>query len=113
VRHALEHAGYGVLLAHSGHDALRAVHAAPPDLVLLDTTLPDMSGPDALARLRVVPELPVVVLSASTKDADIRASFGLGASDYVVKPCNTDALLARIRAILRGTRRRSAHAREP
>ena len=101
LRPTLEAAGYEVLRADSGADALRLATQRPPSLVLLDLGLPDMDGQDVLARLRAVTRAPVIVLSARDRaDEKIRA-LDAGARDYVEKPFDMGELLARLRAALR------------
>ncbi len=101
LRPTLEAAGYEVLRADSGADALRLATQRPPSLVLLDLGLPDMDGQDVLARLRAVTRAPVIVLSARDRaDEKIRA-LDAGARDYIEKPFDMGELLARLRAALR------------
>jgi two-component system alkaline phosphatase synthesis response regulator PhoP len=109
----LEVEGYEVDVAHTGEDALRAIAAAPPALVLLDLMLPDLEGYDVLARLRRDGlTMPVLILTARGEEVDKVRGFRLGADDYVTKPFGVMELLVRIEALLR---RASAPgvAREP
>ena len=105
VRYALERAGFEVRCAHTGHEALSVVRTARPDLVLLDVTLPDMSGLGVLATIRGFSQVPVVMLSGRVQDEEIAASFRHGANDYVTKPFSTPALLGRIDTLLRPSTR--------
>jgi two-component system, OmpR family, response regulator len=99
---ALSFAGFEVATATCAIEALRAVAARPPDLMLLDIMLPDSDGFDVLRRIRVQGIIvPVVFLSARDAIADRVAGLTLGAADYVVKPFSMDEVLARIRAVLR------------
>ena len=82
-----------------------------PDLVVLDLGLPDGDGLDFIRGLRAWSEIPVIVLSARTREADKIAALDAGADDYLVKPFGTGELLARVRAQLRRHPRASAEAR--
>ena len=91
-------AGYGVLRAYSGTEALLLLDRCRPDLVLLDLMLPGMSGEAVLPRIRNV---PVIALSAKADVQDkVRLLLG-GAVDYITKPFDTEELLARIQVQLR------------
>lgn len=104
LRHALEAAGYRVLLADRGGAALRQIAQEKPDLVVLDLGLPDLDGKAVLGQLRQTSEVPVVILSARDAEEEKIAALDLGANDYVEKPFGIGELLARIRAILRPRR---------
>ena len=96
--------GYQVSRAYSGTEALLALSAARPDLVLLDLMLPGLSGEEVLPRIQGI---PVIVLSARA-DTDSKVSLLLGgAADYVTKPFETRELLARIAVALRHDARES------
>jgi two-component system KDP operon response regulator KdpE len=93
--------GWEVFLAPTGLEGLEAARGSKPDVVLLDLNLPDMSGADALGRLRGWSTVPVVVISVRDSERDIVALLNAGADDYVVKPFYTDELIARIEAVHR------------
>jgi two-component system KDP operon response regulator KdpE len=93
--------GYEVHAAASGGDGLTAAAAHPPDVVVLDLGLPDLSGFDVIRRLRATSAVPVVVLSARAGSGDKITALDLGADDYVVKPFDVGELLARLRALVR------------
>jgi two-component system KDP operon response regulator KdpE len=93
--------GYEVHAAASGGDGLTAAAAHPPDVVVLDLGLPDLSGFDVMRRLRATSAVPVVVLSARAGSGDKITALDLGADDYVVKPFDVGELLARLRALVR------------
>jgi len=103
------------LPAPCASDALRLCAFKTPDLLLLDLRLPDASGLDVLRELRATdgstgrydPELPVIVLSGRSSEADRVRGLGEGADDYMVKPFSYVELISRIRAVLRrrGSRR--------
>jgi two-component system KDP operon response regulator KdpE len=93
--------GYEVTTAATGAAALRAAAEQPPDVVVLDLGLPDMSGFDVLAGLRGWLTAPVIVLSARTNSTDKVEALDAGADDYVTKPFRMDEFLARLRAAVR------------
>lgn len=101
----LEREGYSVRAVGTGKAALEAAQVAPPpDLVLLDLMLPDMSGTEVCKNLRMQPatrETPVIMLTARSDEVDRVLGLELGADDYVVKPFSVRELLLRIRAVLR------------
>lgn len=101
LRHALEAAGYRVLLASDAAGALRTISTAAPDLVILDLGLPDLDGKAVLGQLRQTSAVPVIVLSARDREEEKIAALDLGANDFVTKPFGVGELLARIRACLR------------
>ena len=101
VARALQDRGHVVRSAAKGMDALAAVMADPPDVVVLDLGLPDVDGADVLRMLRATSQVPVIVATARDDDAQIVALLDAGADDYLVKPFAFPELLARIRARLR------------
>jgi DNA-binding response OmpR family regulator len=103
VRLYLEKEGFGVVAAANGEEAL-ALHARhDPDLVVLDLMLPGLDGFEVCRELRRRGDTPVLMLTARTDDVDAIVGLELGADDYVTKPFNPRALVARIKAILRRT----------
>lgn len=107
LRITLKAAGYEPLEAATGRAAIEACTGKKPDLMLLDLGLPDVSGLDVIRAVRVWTQLPIIVLSVRSDDADKVSALDAGANDYVQKPFSTAELLARIRASLR------AHSGEP
>jgi two-component system OmpR family response regulator len=102
---ALRYEGMTVEVAHTGRDALRAVAAFRPHLVVLDVMLPDVDGFEVLRRLSGdQPRVPVLFLSARDTLEDKLRGFTLGGDDYVTKPFSVEELIVRARAILRRTR---------
>jgi two-component system, OmpR family, response regulator len=102
---SLRLAGFEVMTAASGAEAVRAAASGRPDLVLLDVMMPDGDGFDALRRMRSGgAEVPVIFLTARDEVPDRVAGFAVGADDYVTKPFSLDELLGRIRAVLKRTR---------
>jgi DNA-binding response OmpR family regulator len=98
----LQREGFEVASALSGTTALAMAADDPPDLVLLDVGLPDLSGVEVCRELRRRPGyLPVVMLTGLDSPADELAGFAVHADDYVTKPVQPELLLARIRAVLR------------
>lgn len=105
---SLEQAGYKVRSAGSAETALAMVKQTRPDIILLDVGLPGMDGLDALRRLRQKHHMPVIFLTARRRELDEVLGLELGADDYITKPFDTDVLIARIRAVLRRTRKRTS-----
>ncbi|MCQ4162438.1 phosphate regulon transcriptional regulator PhoB [Roseomonas sp. GC11] len=104
LRYNLEKQGFRVDEAADGQEALMRVAEAPPDLVLLDWMLPALSGLEVCRQLRRRPEtreLPIIMVTARTEDQDAVRALDTGADDYIAKPYVMDALMARIRALLR------------
>lgn len=99
----LSAAGYRTLLAFDGQEALDAIVANAPDLVLLDLMMPKLTGFDVLAGLKGVGGLmpAVVVISARGREADVTRAFELGAADYLTKPFGPEELLARLSRLVR------------
>ena len=100
----LRHAGYEVVLAASAEQAQAAIDKVLPDLVVLDWMLPGQSGLQLARRWRTesrTRELPVIMLTARSDEADKIGGLDAGADDYLTKPFSTNELLARIRALLR------------
>ena len=92
----LEDAGYHVLGAGTGEDALRLALQRRPDLVLLDMGLPDISGLEVVKRIKAAPEtagIAVVALTGRDEASDRRACLEAGCTAYVVKPVNTQKLV--------------------
>ncbi len=92
---------YVIYEAASGQEALMAVIAHRPDLLILDLGLPDMDGLDVLRQLREWTHLPIVVLSVREREADKIAALDAGADDYLTKPFGIGELMARLRAAVR------------
>ena len=105
IKHSLERAPeFVVSVASSGDAAMRALVDNPPDLMVLDLNLPVMSGTDICRRVRgsaKTAQLPIIMLTARTDEADRVAGLELGADDYVTKPFSLRELGARVRAVLR------------
>ena len=93
--------GYQVFEAYSGIQALEVLQKEDIHLVLLDVMMPQMDGLTALARVRQVSNVPVILLTAKSEDTDKILGLNVGADDYVTKPFNPVELLARVRSQLR------------
>src|ERR1051326_1965235 len=102
--------GYRILTASDGETGLDRSLKEKPDLILLDIMMPKLDGFALCAELRrIALDLPVLMLTAKGQVHDRVTGLDAGADDYLVKPFSTDELLARVRAVLRRTRR-GAHA---
>src|ERR1700760_2446104 len=102
---SLRLAGFDVVTAATGDEAVRAAALSRPDLVLLDVMLPDGDGFEALRRIRSGgSEVPVIFLTARDEVPDRVRGFTAGGDDYVTKPFSLEELLGRIRAVLKRTR---------
>jgi DNA-binding response OmpR family regulator len=96
-------AGHSVTAVEDGPSALDAAGQVAPDLVLLDVMMPGLSGIDVCRALRARPEsadLPVILLTARSQEADVQAGFRAGADDYMTKPFSPRELVSRINALL-------------
>jgi len=103
LRIALEARSFEVETAYDGPTGLKVAYKFQPDLIILDIMLPDTDGFQICKRLRELLDVPVVMLTARTKEEDIIHGFGCGADDYVKKPFGVEELVARIQAILNRT----------
>src|SRR5688500_14280189 len=101
LRYALETAGYEVVAAFDGEQAMAMAVEAAPDLAVLDVNLPRADGFQVLERLRQHSGIPVMMLTVRADEADEVRGLDLGADDYLRKPFSPRALLARVRALLR------------
>jgi len=110
LKDCLESEGYRVLTAADGEHGLERTLKEKPDLILLDIMLPKLDGFALCAELRRLSlDVPVLMLTAKGQVQDRVTGLDAGADDYLVKPFSTDELLARVRALLRRTRR-TGHA---
>jgi two-component system OmpR family response regulator len=102
VQVALKFHGCSVTTAGSGKDALRQAESTRPDLIVLDVMMPDMDGFEVCRRLRAAGnEVPVIFLTARDTSSDTVTGLAIGGDDYVTKPFSVEALVARVRAVLR------------
>jgi DNA-binding response OmpR family regulator len=101
VRAYLEDAGYRVVVASEGQEALFVARHEKPDLVILDLMMPGMDGWDFFRRYRQERDTPIIMLTARVEESDQVLGLELGADDYVTKPFSPRTLVARVRAVLR------------
>lgn len=92
---------YAFLTAANGEMAVMEASSHNPDIILLDLGLPDMDGVDVIHRVRSWSNIPIIVISARSEDADKIAALDAGADDYLTKPFSVDELLARLRVAQR------------
>jgi len=112
LRSVLQARRYEVDLAETAEQGLELTATRTPDIIVLDLTLPGMSGLEACRRLREWYRGPILILSVRNADDDKIAALDLGADDYLTKPFSTGELLARIRALLRRTQGADASVTE-
>jgi two-component system, OmpR family, alkaline phosphatase synthesis response regulator PhoP len=100
-RDYLERAGFKVMIAGNGADALSLARTKQPDLVVLDLGLPKMDGLDVTRALRKRSNVPIIMLTARVEESDKLIGLELGADDYLTKPFSPKELVARVRAVFR------------
>jgi DNA-binding response OmpR family regulator len=108
IRLYLEQDGYAVTVVGSGRAALEHVARESPDLMVLDVMMPELDGLDVLRALGPDSTIPVILLTARSTENDILLGLYLGADDYLTKPFSPRELIARVRTVLRRTRRGDA-----
>src|SRR4051812_16008835 len=113
VRALLERHGHAVRAVGDGQEALRALYAEKPDVILLDVDMPGMDGWAVLGRVRELTDVPVLMLTAKAGELDMVRGLRSGADDYVVKPFSGAELAARVDALLRRSRQTAAAAALP
>ena len=104
LRFNLANAGYEVRVEMDGEDGVRSAIEQPPDLILLDWMLPNLSGVEACRQLRRRKEprhIPIIMLTARSEENDMIRGLNTGADDYITKPYSIKELLARVKAALR------------
>ncbi len=101
LKQILRHAGFDVLSASNGKEALSKVNLSFPDLVLLDLMMPEMDGWETIDRLRQVTNTPVIVLTAMANKENIVDCLHKGVDDYMTKPFYKAEVVARVQAVLR------------
>lgn len=114
LRHTLSYAlrqeGYEVLTAQDGEEGLEIFRTSAPDLVILDVMMPKQDGFEVCRRLRKASDVPIVMLTARDTELDKIVGLEIGADDYLAKPFSVRELIARVRAMLRRSGRRSEAA---
>jgi two-component system KDP operon response regulator KdpE len=101
LRTTLSSRGYDIRVANDGDAALDVVSDWPPDLIITDVTMPNMSGIELTEKVRSKSKVPIIVLSVRGEERSKIQALDAGADDYVTKPFNMNELLARVRANLR------------
>jgi DNA-binding response OmpR family regulator len=101
IRLYLESEGYQALVAHTGSQALEMARQQQPILIVLDLMLPHVDGLDICRILRTESDVPIIMLTARTTEADKLIGLDLGADDYITKPFSPREVVARVRAVLR------------
>ncbi len=104
IAYALQTAGFQVIMAYDGLQALHQVEERHPDLVILDVAMPGIDGFEVCRRVRSETTIPVLLLTVKDEQADVIKGLELGADDYMTKPFSTHELVLRVQAILRRTR---------
>ena len=94
----LKVAGYDVITASGGQEALNLVDSASPDVMVLDVIMPGINGFEVLRKLRVNSEMPVIVFSARPENT--QEALNLGANEFIAKPFNVDELVKRIERLI-------------
>ncbi|HET9863827.1 MAG TPA: response regulator transcription factor [Steroidobacteraceae bacterium] len=100
-RDYLKRAGFEVITAANGDDALALARSRQPDLIVLDLKLPGRDGLDVTRALRQKSNVPIIMLTARVEESDKLVGLELGADDYLTKPFSPRELVARVRAVLR------------
>jgi DNA-binding response OmpR family regulator len=99
----LDRAGYAVVAARDGREALELALARAPDLAVLDVTMPKLDGYEVAASLRgtrAVDRVPIILLTARVREVDVARGFDAGADAYIKKPFSPQELLERVQALL-------------
>jgi len=99
------HKSYQVVTATNGQETIRKAFMEHPHLVIIEVDLPGMDGWEAIARLREISSIPIIILSKKNTESDKLRGFSLGVDDFITKPFSYAELLARINAVLNRTRR--------
>jgi CheY-like chemotaxis protein len=95
--------GFTVVKARNGAEAVEVAQQEQPDLILMDVRMPRMTGVEACAALKDIPEtkdIPVVFLSAMGQEQEIQQGMDVGAAEYILKPFAPDVLMSKVREIL-------------
>jgi two-component system response regulator VicR len=103
LKRVLKPEGYDVVLAPNGREALAMYQKHKPDLVILDITMPDLSGLEVLGILRQSSNVPVIMITGQSEITEMDTAMGLNADDFVRKPFYMKELLSRIKAKLKRT----------
>lgn len=101
VKAYLSNAGYRVVTANNGRQALFVARHEKPDLIVLDVMMPEMDGHEFLRHYQQEADTPIIMLTAKVEEDDVVIGLELGADDYLTKPFSPRELMARVRAVLR------------
>lgn len=113
IRDYLEMERYEVTVCRDGEQALAAFRSVFPQLVILDIMLPLLDGMEVCRGIRAESDVPIIMLSAKTRESDKILGLGLGADDYVIKPFSPSELVARVKAQLRRFQGLNVAAKSP
>ena len=105
----LKFEGFDVFFAYDGKEGLNMAKYGSYDIILLDVMLPKMSGMEVCKRIRETSQVPIIMLTAKDEISDKVVGFDYGADDYMTKPFSNEELLARIKALLRRTKKSVVH----
>lgn len=97
----LEKSGYIVVIAEDGESGLNTFYAENPDIIILDLNLPKLDGYKVCRKIREVSGLPIIMVTAKTKEIDELLGLELGADDYVKKPFSPKVLVSRVKSLLK------------
>ncbi|HYA11929.1 MAG TPA: response regulator transcription factor [Thermodesulfovibrionales bacterium] len=109
----LEGAGFRIVHAQKGKDAIEFALKEMPLLVILDLKLPDISGEEVCQELKEVGDFPIIMLTSKSLEEERIAGFALGADDYVIKPFSPKELVYRVKAVLKRARKDDLDAAKP
>lgn len=109
----LEEAGFRVVHAGKGKDAIESALKEMPLLVILDLMLPDMSGEEVIQELKEIGDFPIIMLTSKSSEEERIAGFALGADDYIVKPFSPRELVYRVKAVLKRAQKMDLSDTEP
>jgi DNA-binding response OmpR family regulator len=113
INKGLEEEGYSVEIAYNGRTGLELLREKSYDIILLDLMIPEIDGLELLRNLRAWGiDTPVLIITAKTSKEDVIKGLDTGSDDYLTKPFSFDELLARVRALLRRSRKTDAHILE-
>lgn len=101
VKSYLEHDGFEVYTAFTGHECITLFEEVRPSLIILDLMLPDISGEDICTTIRKTSAVPIIMLTAKVEEESILNGLDIGADDYILKPFSPKQLVARVSAVLR------------
>jgi DNA-binding response OmpR family regulator len=109
----LEEAGFRVLHAKNGREAVEFAAKESPKLVILDLRLPDISGEEVCQEMKEMRDVPIIIATAKSSEEERIAGFSLGADDYITKPFSPRELVCRVRAVLKRAQRKDLERTGP